>query len=181
MSTNRPIQTQAGPRSGFSLLELIVVMTILGMISMAVMPVFRGTLNDVEEEHSVRDLLATMEYAQSRAITEAIEYRLYIDPGKDTYWLGRFGGVVKGKKTFAMVRDQYGITHTISRQLDLLKPRNMGRDRGSDSYYMTFYPSGASDVVTIELAVEGERNRLKKWRISTKGSLAQFDVKEPTP
>ena len=65
---------------GFSLLELVVVLTLLMVMTMMVMPVFKGALSDAEVEQSMRDMHAMIKSARSLAMSEGNEYRIYLHP-----------------------------------------------------------------------------------------------------
>jgi type II secretory pathway pseudopilin PulG len=80
MPTYRPVRAE-----GFSLLELIVVLTILVTMTMMVMPVFKGSLSDAKVEHSMRDMHAMIKSARSLAMSEGNEYRIYFNSKKNQY------------------------------------------------------------------------------------------------
>ena len=67
------------PARGFSLIELIVVLTILSLMLGVVVPIYHGSLSRTRSAGATRDFLATMKYAQERAVTDATEHRLYLD------------------------------------------------------------------------------------------------------
>ena len=160
---------------GFSLLELVIVMTIITIIAMAVVPVFRGTLASVQTEHGVRDMVATVRYAQERAVTDSLEYRLYLDPEKGEYYLMRLEGYDEdNEKVFEPLEERIGDAMPLPKRMGMKRPRAR-KDRDRDAYYVAFYPSGACDDVTIELERE---DRSGSVRIETNGSLGRLEVKE---
>jgi len=160
---------------GFSLLELIIVMTIITIIAVAVVPVFRGTLASVQTEHGVRDMVATIRYAQERAVTDSLEYRLYLDPEKGEYYLMRLEGHDEdNEKVFEPLEERIGDAMPLPKRMDMKRPRAR-KDRERDAYYVAFYPSGACDDVTIEFEHE---DRSASLRIETNGSLGRLEVKE---
>lgn len=69
-------------RSGFTLIEIVVVMTIIGMVMMLVIP--RLPSSDGENlKISARTLAATLRYLQERAATTGTGYYLSLAPGTD--------------------------------------------------------------------------------------------------
>jgi prepilin-type N-terminal cleavage/methylation domain-containing protein len=66
---------------GFTLMELIIVLTIIVIMSAAVVPVFGPSMAKLQRDHAVRDFVATLRYAQERAVTDTREYRLALDTG----------------------------------------------------------------------------------------------------
>ena len=89
--------------AGFTLLELMVVMTLLVIMSMTVTPVFRGSLSGVRADHAMRDLFAAMKNAQAAAITEAVEYRVYFAPEENSYWTEYLVPMDQGMREFVVL------------------------------------------------------------------------------
>jgi general secretion pathway protein H len=56
-------------RSGFTLFELLVVLTLVGLIAALVAPKLGGTYNRLHLRTAARDLAAVMRYARSQAVT----------------------------------------------------------------------------------------------------------------
>lgn len=156
--------------AGFTLMELMIVMTLLAIMTAAVTPVFRGTLTSVRAENEARDLVAMLEYAQARAITDAVEYRVYIAPTLNSYWLER-AQMRNGRVTgFQTVTDQVVERTTLSTAAQLVEPR--ARRQGAEAlYYVAFYPNGMSDEALLGIFdLEDETTFL----ISTEGSQVRW-------
>lgn len=84
-------------RSGFTLIEIIVVMVIIGMVMMLVIPRLPST--DSENlKISARTLAATLRYLQERATTVGTGYYLNLEPGTDTIKLFEIAGDGSGKE-----------------------------------------------------------------------------------
>jgi type II secretion system protein H len=159
-------------RRGFTLMELIIVLTILGIMSAAVVPVFRGTLATVQADHAVRDLVATIKYAQERAVADTKEYRLYLDPKNNQYWLMRLSGInEKNKKQFEPLDERFGEPMDLPDRFPLDKV-TARKDKDNKQSYIAFYPNGACSKATITLRKEGG----KPVKIETEGSLGQIKV-----
>ncbi len=70
-------------RSGFTLIELMIVLAIISMLMMLVLP----RLPSSEHENlksSARTLAATLRYLQDRAATAQVGYVLRLEPGSDS-------------------------------------------------------------------------------------------------
>lgn len=70
-------------RSGFTLIEIAVVLAIIGMVLMLVLP----RLPSTEQENlkvSARTLASTLRYMQDRAATGRTAYFLHLEPGTDS-------------------------------------------------------------------------------------------------
>lgn len=78
-----PLRVVSKNRSGFTLIEIIVVMVIIGIVTMLVIP--RLPSSDSENlKISARTLAATLRYLQERAATNRTGYYLNLEPGTDT-------------------------------------------------------------------------------------------------
>lgn len=67
-----------GESGGFSLLELIIVLVLLGAAVMVVMPSFVGGLSSLELETATRDLITNMRKARSLAVSEQTVHRVVL-------------------------------------------------------------------------------------------------------
>ncbi len=156
-------------RAGFTLIELMIVMTILAAMAMSVTPVFRGSFARVRADHAARDLFAEIKAAQESAVTEAVEYRVYFNTKENTYWPARPGVSKDGKRGYfpvdvgggEAIRDPERIV------FGTIKAR---RGEDSNTEYLAFYPTGISDAGSITLLDEADRSR--KYVIETTGTLA---------
>ncbi len=83
-----------GPK-GFTLIELVVVLVILGVVAAVALPRLGGVFFDSALRSSARRLVGMIRYTQSRAALSGREYRLYYDLDKGEYWLA-----VKGEENF---------------------------------------------------------------------------------
>ena len=105
----------------------MVVMTLLAILAAAVTPVFRGALSGVRAEDKARDLVAMLEYAQARAITDAVEYRVYIAPTLNSYWLER-AQMRRGRAVnFRPVNDAVVERINLPESTQLAEPRAAGQ------------------------------------------------------
>jgi prepilin-type N-terminal cleavage/methylation domain-containing protein len=112
-----------GTRSaGFSLLELIVVLLLLGLASVLIAPSFTGGLSGLQLETSTRDLITLMRHARSEAIAKQQVFRVVVgqeDPLSTKYVLANdFGETIQEKelpKGFRfLVADDFRLPLTVS-------------------------------------------------------------------
>jgi len=69
-------------KRGFTLLEIVVVLVVIGMVMLLVLPRLPG-LGSENLKVSARTLAATLRYLQDRAATSGITYYLRMEPGSD--------------------------------------------------------------------------------------------------
>jgi prepilin-type N-terminal cleavage/methylation domain-containing protein len=77
--------------SGFTLIEIAVVLAIIGMVALLVMP----RLPSSEQENlkiSARTLASSLRYVQERATTSRTNYYFNLSPGTDSAGFSEIGG-----------------------------------------------------------------------------------------
>jgi len=79
MSTCGNPQIRCGTSSGFSLLELLVVILLISLISALVMPRMAASLPGVQLKSTARAVAASLRYARSKAVFESTPYVAIFD------------------------------------------------------------------------------------------------------
>ncbi len=72
-----------GSESGFSLLEIIVVMVVLALASVLVLPSLTSGLSGLELDAAARDMVTLMKKARSQAISEQKVFRVMLQISPD--------------------------------------------------------------------------------------------------
>ncbi|MBW7866485.1 MAG: type II secretion system protein [Candidatus Hydrogenedens sp.] len=160
---------------GFTLLELIVVMTILSVISMAVVPVFLSGMTAVEVRNARSDFIATLRFVQELAVKESREYRVYISEEDGTYWVMRLSGLKDTEKQFEPVEEEFGAEKRFPEFLKITRIKAR-RDRGGNARFIACLPNGASDQAVVSL--QDQRVRGRSFDIEVKGVLGKVEIKE---
>lgn len=78
-------------RGGFTLIELIVVLVILGVVVRVALPRLEGAFSDRYLRSSARRLVGMIRWTQSQAALGGREYWLYYDLDKGEYWMAGKG------------------------------------------------------------------------------------------
>ncbi len=73
--------------SGFTYIELLVVITILGIFTALLLPRISGRLSEESLDSVVRDFMSVTRYAGSRARSQGNPVKLVINSIEKSYWL----------------------------------------------------------------------------------------------
>ena len=162
-------------RTGFTLVELMIVMTLLAVMALAAVPVFRTTFSTTRADHAARNLFAEIKAAQEGAVTGAVEYRIYFDKKHNTYWPARPGVTKEGRRGYLPVDVPGGEAIRVPDRLVFKDVK--GRKAGAkDTFYLSFYPSGACDAGKVTLLDSADHRR--KYVIETDGARASITFPE---
>lgn len=131
-------------KRGFVLLELIVVVTILGIMFGVMTPLFRRSYNNLRIRSAYKDITAAIRHAQERAIMEEREFRVNFDEREGTYWLSCREDPMEFPATFVNLSTDAGRPRSLPEGLSFWYII-ASRDRKNRTDYITFYPNGAVD------------------------------------
>jgi prepilin-type N-terminal cleavage/methylation domain-containing protein len=74
-------------RAGFSLIEIMAVLIILGVILLSIVPSLDSLVPAYRLKGGAREVASMMELAQSEAVSARKEFQIAYDLDNDTYWL----------------------------------------------------------------------------------------------
>lgn len=153
----RPSATQAfrplALQNAFSLLELLIVMTLIGLISAVAVPNLGRSLSPLQARSSVNKIAAILRYARSQAVTRQRVCRVLFDvPGRRVEMLADSTGSGAGRET-------YRLPETIS--LQSAGP-GMGVEENA-AFGINFYPGGNSSGG--ELTLSGKSGRVYRVKV----------------
>lgn len=169
---SRPPRIVRHGSRGYTFIEIIIVVVILGVVLAGVAPMYRGSMTWVRTDRAVRNIVALLKYGQERAMTDAVEYRLYLDPDRRSYWLTRLTGFdQEGEKVFAQVTEDRKTPYRLPETLEMERVTARKGDKPG-VFYIGLYPHGASD----EAAVRLEDRSGREVTIETKGRAGQLSV-----
>src|SRR5262245_62430439 len=91
-ATARTATSPAGTEGGFTLLELLVVLAILGLTVALAVPVFNRVMPGLELKAAARTVAAAMREARGIAVSSNREVAVTIDVSSHTLEIGRASG-----------------------------------------------------------------------------------------
>lgn len=99
-------RSSSAKKPGFTLVELMVVILLIGIMTAMILPEMRGAYEDALLRSTARKLVDVFQFAHSRAITLNREHRFRLDEKTGHYVLERSGG--EGEARFVAVKDEAG-------------------------------------------------------------------------
>lgn len=87
---NMIMTPKRGLSNGFTLVELIIVVLILGIIAMSALPSLKSGLEHSKLSGATSEITVALEYAQLAAMTTGETYRVTIDDAADSILVERF-------------------------------------------------------------------------------------------
>ena len=76
-------------KRGFTLLELLVVLFVVGLLFALIPPLFSGAVPGAKLKAAVRDLAVALRLARNQSITRDVETRVHLNLESPAYAIGR--------------------------------------------------------------------------------------------
>jgi prepilin-type N-terminal cleavage/methylation domain-containing protein len=119
------------PTGAFTLIELIVVLTILGILGAMIVPQFASTYVDALLRASGRELVAGLNLSYSLAVGRQSSCRLVLDPGSGAWRIEELRTGEGGVEEFGRVQDVPGAWGRIDRKISVRLLSGSEEDRPS--------------------------------------------------
>lgn len=150
---------------GFTLLELIVVLIIIGISSALVVPRFLGGMESLDVRAASGKVAASLRYARSQAVSQRVPYTAIFNLEQDrlTIISSRVDEAEKGDATdegeaAGRPGGRYDLPEGIFfKRVEAGDAYSKGGEDNEESFRIVFYPSGSSDGG--EIAVANNRGR----------------------
>ena len=76
-----------GRQNGFTLLEMVLVLVLMGLIAGLTLPFVVSTLDRIKLQSEVRQIASALQFARSEAISKKTLFTFNIDINQNQYWL----------------------------------------------------------------------------------------------
>jgi prepilin-type N-terminal cleavage/methylation domain-containing protein len=100
------------PDKGFTLIELIVVIALLGIMLALATPSFVDWRNNLNYRQTARQITSLLREAKSRTITENVSHSVVVDPSNRSYQMLRGATVLQGQTAPNPVLIRGGVSGT---------------------------------------------------------------------
>ncbi len=140
MTGRRPYSARL--TTGFTLLEMLVVMTILALVAVLVVPLLARPPDTLRLEAATRDVIGALRLTRAAAIARNIEMTLMIDADKR---------IVESPAI-----PPRALAPDIVVQLTIAKPEQVGPSRGG----FRFFPDGSSTGGDLTLTMRDRKVRI---------------------
>jgi general secretion pathway protein H len=139
---SRPDDRDIVVQEGFTLIEMLVVLTILAVTTTLVVPLVAGGSEGARLQMAVSDLATAFRLTRSAAITRNTDMSLMIDVDKRT-----FGSAVVSQRSFAP-------------DIDAKLTYAAGLRSGTTDGGFRFFPDGSSTGGDVTLSLRGKQTTL---------------------
>ena len=123
--------------SGFTLLELVLVLLLMGLIAGFTLPFVASTLDRLKLQSEVRKISSALQFARSEAISKKAIFTFNVDIDENKYWLDmpKHNEVTQSKP--------------IDKTVQILDYQGADETLKEGSFIILFYPSGNSSGGTL--------------------------------
>jgi len=144
----------AGISHGFTMVELLVVLFLLGLMMALTIPAFTKTLRSLKAKSTVRKIVSALKYARSEAVFKQVPQIVHFDRDNNLFWLGK-DRKVSASEDIKVVK--------LPPEIYIKDLERMDRARDSESNSIWFYSDGSSSSGIITVV---DREIEKSYRIS---------------
>ena len=153
--------------SGYSLIELIVVLVLIGILSAIATPLLISTIMKTQLKTSAKELATTFRYARSQAISTKKPFYFYVDLDNSSYWISSDVENAESEGTFdaETVREAATNIRSTSKEIIIKKVDAALSTMNEGIVEIPFYPQGNTINVIVYLEKRNESNSDRNYEI----------------
>ena len=151
---------------GFTLLELVLVLLLMGLIAGFTLPFVASTLDRLKLQSEVRKISSALQFARSEAISKKAIFTFNVDMNESKYWLAmpKHNEVTQSKPIDKTVRilDYQGADETLK----------------EGSFVILFYPSGNSSGGTLRFKSINDKDENNIYAVIIDAIIGKPKIKQ---
>ena len=153
--------------SGYSLIELIVVLVLIGILSVIATPLLVSSIMKTKLKTSAKELATTFRYARSQAISAKKPYYFYVDIDNSSYWVSSDVENVESEDSFDAEEARKTATNirNTSKEIIIKKVDAALSTFKEGIVEIPFYPQGNTIEVIVYLEKRNETNSDRNYEI----------------
>jgi type II secretion system protein H len=178
-----PSGSKTRSRAAFTLVELILVMTIMVIIISMVFPSLKGFFRGRNLDNEALRFLALTRYGQSRAINEGVPVELWVNPKAGSYGLEALSGYTETQTKPEQYRLDSTVQIVLSASSSVLTHSNFWSQTTAHSGVMTkirFQPDGFISDASPQNVYLRQGTGGQIW-IAEAPSHLEYDIKRGPP
>jgi general secretion pathway protein H len=144
-------------RSGFTMVEMVVVLLIIAIGTAVVVPMIEGGFDSREVRRAAREIAATMHHCRVEAVSTGEPQELIIDPYQNAIATTDWG-------RWAVLTDRA-----------IIERVEGGFETATGAVQIVFYPNGSSSGADVTLASRRDRTRMR-LRVRLDPLVSRVDV-----
>lgn len=113
------LKQRLGGKSGFSLVEIFVILIILSIAAAAAIPSYKNVFESMRLRQSAENLVHYLHYGRTRALIRQKSLRLSIDLPRRAFWLEEPLVMDGGDAEFVRLRDRWGAVCRVASDFEL--------------------------------------------------------------
>ena len=122
---------------GFTLIELVLVLVLMGLIAGLTLPFVVSTLDRIKLQSEVRQIASALQFARSEAISKKTLFTFNVDIDKNQYWLA----IPK--------QEEVTQTKTLDETVQVIDYQRADETLTEGAFMILFYPRGNSSGGTL--------------------------------